>query len=125
MKDNHKTLVRSVLNTLAGEYDARSEDGSINVAALLSMIGNVAKELHAEQLGDAETIGAEVDALIARFPTLGMTSAIPMVAMNLCKGNSSELPAMVKRVESFVSANYESRKGRMRNGNPTARMVRK
>lgn len=115
MKDALKSQVRSVLFQIANSLpNGREGDGTINLPAVLHAVNSVASEYYTEQKCDSAVIGAVVDGLLAKYPTLGKGSVAAMAAKELTKGEDpSVFPATMRRVSEFVESAYTVKRGKV------------
>jgi hypothetical protein len=116
MKDSTKVQVRSLLHIISGEiHDGRDSDGTINISAVLAALNAVASEYYTQQKCDAGTIGATVDELLVKFPTLGKISVAAMAARQLSNDDGNNLPfaLLLKKVTEFVDSAYTVKRGKI------------
>jgi hypothetical protein len=121
MKDSTKRQVRSLLHIISGEIrDGRDMDGTVNLSAVLAALNAVAAEYYTEQKCDAATIGTTVDALLAKYPTLGKISVAAMAAKQLSndRDNTLSFALLLKKVTEFVDSAYTVKRGKIITSHP-------
>ena len=110
--------IRSLLLAFAAENNVSLD------AAADSLHASVDHSLSQYKV-ESERFQQACDSVLADSPTVTKEALVPMVAMQLTKGNPASFPEVLRAVGEFVAITYVGKRGRRRAGDESVRLSKR